>query len=62
MVVADAGHVQQACLDEEALARLAALGAAYEDLFGHAQNIEWAKVSTRLSLLQCSPVMSGGKP
>ena len=62
MVVADAGRVKQACLDEEALARLAALGAACEDLFGPAQDIEWALVGTRLLLLQCRPVTSGGKP
>jgi pyruvate,water dikinase len=61
-MVADAGRVQQACLDEEALARLAALGAACEDLFGPAQDIEWALVGTRLLLLQCRPVTSGGKP
>jgi phosphoenolpyruvate synthase/pyruvate phosphate dikinase len=53
-------RVRQACLDEEALARLAALGAACEDLFGPAQDIEWALVGTRLFLLQCRPVTSGG--
>jgi len=62
MAVADAERVQQACLDEEVLARLAALGAACEDLFGPAQDIEWALVGTRLFLLQCRPVTSGGHP
>lgn len=60
--VSDPARGQQACLDEEALARLAALGAACEDLFGPAQDIEWALVGTRLLLLQCRPVTSGGKP
>jgi phosphoenolpyruvate synthase/pyruvate phosphate dikinase len=60
--VSDQVRGQQACLDEEALARLAALGAACEDLFGPAQDIEWALVGTRLLLLQCRPVTSGGKP
>ncbi len=58
--VSDPARGQQACLDEEALARLAALGAACEDLFGPAQDIEWALVGTRLLLLQCRPVTGGG--
>ncbi len=58
--VGDPARVQQACLDEEALARLAALGAACENLFGPAQDIEWALVGTRLFLLQCRPVTRGG--
>ncbi len=58
--VGDPARVRQACLDEEALARLAALGAACEDLFGPAQDIEWALVCRRLFLLQCRPVTSGG--
>ena len=60
--VSDPARGQQACLDEEALARLAALGAACEDLFGPAQDIEWALVDTRLLLLQCRPITNGGKP
>jgi len=61
MVVADAGRVQQACLDEEALSRLVALGAACEQLFGPGQDIEWAWFGGRLFLLQCRPVTRGGK-
>ena len=60
--VSDPARGQQACLDEEARARLAALGAACEDLFGPAQDIEWALVDTRFSLLQCRPITNGGKP
>jgi pyruvate, water dikinase len=62
ITMADARRVQQACLDEEALAQLAALGAACEDLFGPAQDIEWALVDTRFSLLQCRPITNGGHP
>jgi pyruvate,water dikinase len=60
--VSDPARGQQACLDEEALARLAALGAACEDLFGPAQDIEWALVDTRFLLLQCRPITNGGNP
>ena len=60
--VSDPARGQQACLDEEALARLAALGTACEDLFGPAQDIEWALVGAKLFLLQCRPVTSGGHP
>ena len=58
--VVDSARIRQACLDEEALARLAALGAACEDLFGPAQDIEWALVGKRLFLLQCRPATGGG--
>jgi len=58
--VSDPARGQQACLDEEALARLAALGTACEDLFGPAQDIEWAWCGGKLFLLQCRPVTSGG--
>jgi pyruvate, water dikinase len=60
--VSDPARGQRACLDEEALARLAALGAACEDLFGPAQDIEWALVDTRFLLLQCRPITNGGNP
>jgi pyruvate, water dikinase len=60
--VSDPARGQRACLDEEALARLAALGAACEDLFGPAQDIEWALVDTRFLLLQCRPITNGGHP
>jgi pyruvate,water dikinase len=62
MVVADAGRVQHACLDEEALSRLVALGAACERLFGPGQDIEWAWCGGKLFLLQCRPVTRGGNP
>ncbi len=61
MVVADAGRMQDACLDEEALSRLVALGAACEQLFGPGQDIEWAWCDGKLFLLQCRPVTRGGK-
>jgi pyruvate,water dikinase len=60
--VGDPTRVWQARLDEETLARLAALGAACEDLFGPARDIGWALVVTRLFLLQCRPVTNGGNP
>jgi len=60
--VGDPARGQQACLDGEALSELAALGAACEQLFGPRQDIEWALVGTRLLLLQCRPVTSGGHP
>ena len=62
MVVADAGRVQQACLDEEALSQLAALGTACEQLFGPGQDIEWTWCCSKLFLLQCRPVTRGGNP
>jgi pyruvate,water dikinase len=60
MLVTDAGRVQQACLDGEALSRLVALGAACERLFGPGQDIEWAWCGGKLFLLQCRPVTRGG--
>lgn len=58
----DPARVQGACLGEQALVRLAGLGAACEHLFGAGQDIEWALSSDMLSLLQCRPVTSGGRP
>ena len=60
--VSDPARGQQACLDEEALARLAALGAACEQLFGPGQDIEWTWCCSKLFLLQCRPVTRGGNP
>ena len=58
----DPARIQEACLDKEALVRLAELGAACEGLFGAHQDIEWALSSGTLYLLQCRPVTSGGRP
>jgi len=58
----DLARIQGACLDKEALVRLAELGTACERLFGANQDIEWAEARGKLSLLQCRPVTSGGKP
>jgi pyruvate,water dikinase len=60
--VGDPARGQQACLDEEALSQLVALGAACEQLFGPGQDIEWAWCCGKLFLLQCRPVTRGGKP
>jgi len=57
----DLARIEGACLDKEALVRLAELGAACERLFGANQDIEWALSSGTLSLLQCRPVTSGGR-
>jgi len=57
----DPARVQGACLGEQALVRLAELGAACERLFGSGQDIEWALAGGRLYLLQCRPVTSGGR-
>jgi len=62
LVISDPARVQEACLDEKALVRLAELGAACERLFGAGQDIEWAEARGKLSLLQCRPVTSGGRP
>jgi pyruvate,water dikinase len=62
VAINDPAQVQGACLDEQALVRLAELGAACERLFGAGQDIEWAEARGKLSLLQCRPVTSGGKP
>lgn len=59
--VEDLARVQQACLDEETLIRLSQLGAACEQLFGPAQDIEWAKAGEHLFLLQCRPITTGGR-
>lgn len=60
-MVEDVARVQQACLDEETLVRLSRLGAACEQLFGPAQDIEWAKVGRHLFLVQCRPITTGGR-
>ena len=60
-MVDDAVRVQQTCLDEKTLARLSRLGAACEQLFGPAQDIEWAKAGEHLFLLQCRPITTGGR-
>lgn len=57
----DLARIQEACLDKEALVRLAELGAACEGLLGAHQDIEWALSSGTLYLLQCRPVTSGGR-
>lgn len=62
VAITDPARVQEACLGEQALVRLAALGAACERLFGAGQDIEWAEAGGKLSLLQCRPVTSGGRP
>jgi pyruvate, water dikinase len=62
LAINDLARVQQACLDEKALVRLAELGAACERLFGAGQDIEWAQARSKLSLLQFRPVTSGGRP
>ncbi len=62
VAINDPARVQEACLDEQALVRLAELGAACERLFGAGQDIEWAEARGKLSLLQCRPVTSGGRP
>jgi len=62
LAINDLARVQEACLDEQALVRLAELGAACERLFGAGQDIEWAQARGKLSLLQCRPVTSGGRP
>jgi phosphoenolpyruvate synthase/pyruvate phosphate dikinase len=62
-IIPDAqGGTRQHPVSDPARARLAALGAACEDLFGPAQDIEWALVDTRFSLLQCRPITNGGHP
>jgi pyruvate,water dikinase len=62
LAINDPARVQEACLGEQALVRLAELGAACERLFGAGQDIEWAEVRGKLFLLQCRPVTSGGRP
>ncbi len=62
LALCDPARVQETCLGEQALVRLAELGAACERLFGAGQDIEWAEARGKLSLLQCRPVTSGGKP
>ncbi len=62
LAINDPARVQGACLGEQALVRLAELGAACEHLFGAGQDIEWAEACGKLSLLQCRPVTSGGRP
>ena len=62
VAINDPARVQEACLDEQALVRLAELGAACERLFGAGQDIEWAQARGKLSLLQCRPVTTGGRP
>jgi pyruvate, water dikinase len=60
--IGDLARIEGVCLDKEALVRLAELGAACERLFGAGQDIEWAEARGKLSLLQCRPVTSGGRP
>jgi len=62
LAINDPARVQEACLGEKALVRLAELGAACERLFGAGQDIEWAQARGKLSLLQCRPVTTGGRP
>jgi pyruvate,water dikinase len=62
VAITDPVRVQEACLGEQALVRLAELGAACECLFGAGQDIEWAEACGKLSLLQCRRVTSGGRP
>ena len=62
LAINDPARVQEACLGEKALVRLAELGAACEGLLGANQDIEWALSSGTLYLLQCRPVTSGGRP
>lgn len=52
----DLARVQSACLNEEALARIAELGAACEGLFGIGQDIEWTLAGENIYLLQARPV------
>ena len=59
--IEDPSRIEGACLDKEALVRLAELGGVCEHLFGAGQDIEWALSSGTLSLLQCRPVTSGGR-
>ena len=60
---ADVDAVQQttACLDDEALSRLVALGLECERLFGPRQDIEWALAKGKLYLLQCRPVTTASR-
>jgi pyruvate,water dikinase len=62
LAINDPARVQEVCLGEQALIRLAELGAACERLFDAGQDIEWAQARGKLSLLQCRPVTSGGRP
>jgi pyruvate, water dikinase len=62
LAISDPARVHEACLDEKALVRLAALGAACERLAGVGQDIEWAEARGNLFLLQCRPMTSGGRP
>jgi pyruvate, water dikinase len=62
VTITDPARVQGACLGKQALVRLAALGAACERLFDAGQDIEWAETRGTLSLLQCRPVTTGGRP
>jgi len=62
LAINDPARVQEACLGEKALVRLAELGVACERLFGAGQDIEWAEAHGKLSLLQCRSVTSGGRP
>ena len=62
LAINNPARVQEACMGEKALVRLAELGAACEGLLGANQDIEWALSSGTLYLLQCRPVTSGGRP
>lgn len=50
------GRATQPCLDAVALARIAHLGAACEELFGAGQDVEFAFAAGALYLLQSRPV------
>jgi pyruvate,water dikinase len=52
----DAVQQTAACIDDQTLKRLVALGLACERLFGPRQDIEWALAEGTLHLLQCRPV------
>jgi pyruvate,water dikinase len=56
------GRVTRPCLDAVALARVAHLGAACEELFGAGQDVEFAFAAGALYLLQSRPVTTRRTP
>jgi pyruvate phosphate dikinase-like enzyme/cyclic nucleotide-binding protein len=52
--------VEQLCLDDDQLARLNALAAKCEEVYGPARDIEWACADGELYLLQCRAVTRAG--
>jgi pyruvate phosphate dikinase-like enzyme/cyclic nucleotide-binding protein len=52
--------VEQLCLDDDQLARLNALAAKCEEVYGPARDIEWACAGGELYLLQCRAVTRAG--